>query len=125
MSHLGSEYDRKHVFQIQCRDCAEVLTNRGMNAVLLSDRSVQLYSTDLKPHTVGFVYGDYNAASCLCRVRDTACLNCGNVVGYHVNLPCKNCLSQTNNGHYWMFRSDSITSANIYVVCKYNFSVLF
>ncbi|KAG1121161.1 hypothetical protein G6F42_012609 [Rhizopus arrhizus] len=39
-----------------------VLTDRGMNAVLLSDRSVQLFSTDLVPDS-------------------------GNVVGYHVNVP--------------------------------------
>lgn len=32
----------------------------------------------------------------------------GNVVGYHVNVPCKTCLSQPNNGHYWMFRSADV-----------------
>lgn len=47
----GSEYDRKHVYRIQCGDCDTILTDRGMNAVLLSDRSVQLFSTDLLPDT--------------------------------------------------------------------------
>ncbi|KAI9265265.1 hypothetical protein BDA99DRAFT_437030, partial [Phascolomyces articulosus] len=58
-------------------------------AVLLSDRSVQLFSTDLVPNT-------------------------GNVVGYHVNVPCKVCLSQPNNGHYWMFRSADIKPYQIF-----------
>ncbi|KAI8983833.1 protein FAM72 [Pilobolus umbonatus] len=118
MSQLATEYERKHVYRVQCKDCNEVLTDRGMNAVLLSDRSVQLYSTDLFPYTVSFIQGDYSAASCSCRVRDVACINCGNVVGYHVNVPCKLCLSQPNNGHYWMFRSNDITSQQIYMKGK-------
>ncbi|KAI8880202.1 hypothetical protein K501DRAFT_255391 [Backusella circina FSU 941] len=71
MSQVGTEYQRKH-------------------AVLLSDRSVHLFSTDLLPDT-------------------------GNVVGYHVNVPCKLCLSQPNNGHYWMFRSRDISPQPIYI----------
>lgn len=43
----------------------------------------------------------------------------GNVVGYHVNVPCKLCLSQPNNGHYWMFRSFDIKAQQIFVQCKY------
>ena len=31
----------------------------------------------------------------------------GNVVGYHVIKPCQDCLSSRNNGHFWMFLSDS------------------
>lgn len=38
---------------------------------------------------------------CVCSIS-------GNIVGYHVNVPCKVCLSQPNNGHYWMFRSADI-----------------
>ncbi|EPB88645.1 hypothetical protein HMPREF1544_04517 [Mucor circinelloides 1006PhL] len=87
MNQVATEYERKHVYRIECNDCSSVLTDRGMNAVLLSDRSVQLFSTDLVPDSVAFVHGDYAAASCSCRVRDIACKNCGNVVGYHVNVP--------------------------------------
>ncbi|KAG2209117.1 hypothetical protein INT46_006281 [Mucor plumbeus] len=87
MNQVATEYERKHVYRIECNDCSSVLTDRGMNAVLLSNRSVQLFSTDLLPDTVAFVHGDYAAASCSCRVRDIACKNCGNVVGYHVNVP--------------------------------------
>ncbi|ORZ02825.1 FAM72 protein-domain-containing protein [Syncephalastrum racemosum] len=108
VTQTGNEYDRKQVYQVRCGHCDCGITNRGMNAVLLSDRAIQLFSTDLMPNTLGFVHGDYCAASCSCRVRDTACLKCGNVVGYHVNVPCKTCLSQPNNGHYWMFRSADV-----------------
>ncbi|KAI9350406.1 protein FAM72 [Pilaira anomala] len=118
MNQVATEYERKHVYRIECNDCHSILTDRGMNAVLLSDRAVQLFSTDLLPDTVSFVHGDYAAASCSCRVRDIACLNCGNIVGYHVNVPCKLCLSQPNNGHYWMFRSYDISAQQIYVQCK-------
>lgn len=31
MAQLGSEYDRKQVYQIRCRHCSASLTNRGMN----------------------------------------------------------------------------------------------
>ncbi|KAI8365812.1 protein FAM72 [Choanephora cucurbitarum] len=118
MNQAASEYERKHVYRIQCKDCSAVLTDRGMNAVLLSDRNIQLFSTDLLPNTVAFVHGDYAAASCSCRVRDVACINCGNVVGYHVNVPCKVCLGQPNNGHYWMFRSFEIIAQQIFLQCK-------
>ncbi|KAI8092352.1 FAM72 protein-domain-containing protein [Gilbertella persicaria] len=111
MNQVATEYERKHVYRIEYR---------GMNidygkAVLLSDRNIQLFSTDLMPNTTGFVHGDYAAASCACRVRDIACLNCGNVVGYHVNVPCKVCLGQPNNGHYWMFRSFEIKAQQIFL----------
>ena len=38
-----------------------------------------------------------------CLIRDSACLHCGNVVGYHVIKPCDKCLGECNNGHIWMF----------------------
>lgn len=74
MNQVATEYERKHVYRIECLDCNAVLTDRGMNvsfrksfsvrnekltcilskffqAVLLSDRSIQLFSTDLLPDT--------------------------------------------------------------------------
>ncbi|KAI8344375.1 hypothetical protein BC941DRAFT_447348 [Chlamydoabsidia padenii] len=50
-------------------------------------RSIELFSTDLIPDSIGLVEGDYSAVACTCRVRDTACYRCGNIVGYHVNVP--------------------------------------
>ena len=34
----------------------------------------------------------------------------GNVCGYHVTQPCERCLESCNNGHFWMFHSDSVLS---------------
>ncbi|ORZ08082.1 hypothetical protein BCR42DRAFT_335851, partial [Absidia repens] len=62
-------------------------------AVLLSDRSIELFSTDLLPDS-------------------------GNIVGYHVNVPCKLCLSQPNNGHFWMFRSIAVIARSIFIQRK-------
>ncbi|KAI8063264.1 FAM72 protein-domain-containing protein [Gongronella butleri] len=115
MQNTATEYERKHVFRIDCRECGSLLTNRGMNAVLLSDRSIELFSTDLLPDSIGLVEGDYSAVACTCRVRDTACYTCGNIVGYHVNVPCKVCLSQPNNGHFWMFRSVAVKARPIFI----------
>lgn len=36
----------------------------------------------------------------------------GNVVGYHVVAPCKPCLLSCNNGHFWMFNSDAVSTLN-------------
>ena len=41
------------------------------------------------------------------------------MVGYHVNVPCKVCLGQPNNGHYWMFRSFEITAQQIFLQRKF------
>jgi hypothetical protein len=53
--------------------------------------------------------------NCQCRIRDVACLGwykniniSGNVVGYHVTLPCDVCMNSCNNGHLWMFLSDAV-----------------
>ncbi|KAG1189635.1 hypothetical protein G6F36_003738 [Rhizopus arrhizus] len=111
----STEYDRKIVYRVECSGCYSVLSDRCMRAVLLSDRTVDLYSTDLFPNSVGFVNGDYSASYCACRVRDIGCLVCGKVLGYHVNLPCKTCLTQENNGHYWMFRSSEVRAQAIFI----------
>jgi hypothetical protein len=31
MNQMASEYERKHVYRIECNDCSVVLTDRGMN----------------------------------------------------------------------------------------------
>ncbi|KAI7907325.1 uncharacterized protein BX663DRAFT_426497 [Cokeromyces recurvatus] len=60
-----------------------------------NEKTVELYSTDLFPST-------------------------GNVVGYHVNMPCKSCQSQPNSGHSWMFRNSAIKAQIIYLKCINN-----
>lgn len=39
-------------------------------------------------------------------------LSSGNFVGYHVVAPCKPCLLSCNNGHFWMFNSDAVSTLN-------------
>lgn len=31
MNQVATEYERKHVYRIQCNDCSSTLTDRGMN----------------------------------------------------------------------------------------------
>lgn len=31
MNQVASEYERKHVYRIECNDCNAILTDRGMN----------------------------------------------------------------------------------------------
>ncbi|KAF9918094.1 Protein fam72a [Lobosporangium transversale] len=61
------------------------------------------------------VYDDYRTRNCKCRIRDIACLGCGNTLGYHVTQPCESCLEACNNGHFWMFHSDAVTCTERYL----------
>ncbi|KAL2770941.1 protein FAM72A isoform 2, partial [Daubentonia madagascariensis] len=36
----------------------------------------------------------------------------GNIVGYHVIVPCTSCLLSCNNGHFWMFHSQAVYGIN-------------
>ncbi|KAG0299774.1 Protein fam72a [Dissophora globulifera] len=61
------------------------------------------------------VYDDYRTRNCKCRIRDVACLGCGNTLGYHVTQPCESCLEACNNGHFWMFHSDGVSCTERYI----------
>ncbi|CAB1353425.1 unnamed protein product [Coregonus sp. 'balchen'] len=101
-----SNFKTKCVTQVNCIYCESLLCTRGMKAVLLADTEIELFSTDIPPNrTVDFVASCYSTESCKCKLRDIACLKCGNFVGYHVVAPCKPCLLSCNNGHFWMFNS--------------------
>ncbi|KAL2770948.1 protein FAM72A isoform 3 [Daubentonia madagascariensis] len=58
-----------------------------MKAVLLADTEIDLFSTDIPPTN-------------------------GNIVGYHVIVPCTSCLLSCNNGHFWMFHSQAVYGIN-------------
>eukprot|EP00127_Corallochytrium_limacisporum_P004505 Clim_evm5s166 gene=Clim_evmTU5s166 len=110
------EFSQKVVARLYCRYCDHVVCCRGMRAVLLADTHVELYSTDLPPvQTVSLVDSDYMTNNCMCKIRDVACLCCGNAVGYHVTRPCGKCLESCNNGHFWMFHADYIYAVDRYV----------
>ncbi|KAJ3368244.1 Protein fam72b [Allomyces arbusculus] len=98
----------KVVCKLECRYCRTPVCNRGMKAILLADAGVELFSTDFPPPTVGMIGEDYTTEKCHCRIRDVACLTCGNSLGYHVTQPCKSCLGACNNGHFWMFNMEGV-----------------
>ncbi|KAI9142030.1 FAM72 protein-domain-containing protein [Paraphysoderma sedebokerense] len=106
---IHPQFRSKAVCKLTCKHCLNLVCLRGMKAILLADTRVELYSTDLPPNgSVQLVNDDYITRNCRCRIRDVACLGCGNVVGYHVTQPCDTCLDACNNGHFWMFHSDGI-----------------
>lgn len=45
MNQVATEYERKHVYRIECNDCSSVLTDRGMNV------SIYIY---IVKHTVKY-----------------------------------------------------------------------
>ncbi|CAO3639973.1 unnamed protein product [Cunninghamella echinulata] len=97
----------KLVYNLFCRHCNNNVCTRGMKAILLADTQIELYSTDIPTPSTHLMDKDYLTHTCSCRIRDVACLDCGNIIGYHVVSPCKQCLSACNNGHFWMFHSDA------------------
>ncbi|KAJ3404716.1 hypothetical protein CcCBS67573_g03726 [Chytriomyces confervae] len=105
---IHPQFRSKAVCKLFCNHCKELLCRRGMKAILLGNTKVELFSTDSPPTGVQLVFDDYTTPNCLCRIRDAACLGCGNVVGYHVTAPCARCLESCNNGHFWMFQSEEV-----------------
>lgn len=102
---LHPQFQSKAVCQISCLHCDRVMCKRGMKAILLGNTKSELFSTDAPPSGVQLVFDDYLTPNCMCKIKDAACLTCGNVIGYHVTQPCNKCLDACNNGHFWMFLS--------------------
>lgn len=98
----------KIVYELECCYCQTHICGRAMRAILLADTKVELYSTDIPPCKLRLLDDDRMTQGCNCRIRDTACGTCGNVLGYHVSQPCEKCLEARNNGHFWMFYSDTV-----------------
>ncbi|KAG0238674.1 Protein fam72a [Actinomortierella wolfii] len=107
-SGTGGTGNGKTVFRMDCSYCSAVVCLRGMKAMLLADTSIELYSTDHPPGSVQLVDKDYTTLNCKCRIRDVACRVCGNVIGYHITQPCRQCLDAPNNGHFWMFHTEGV-----------------
>lgn len=49
MSSSGCTFEDRCVSVLCCRFCRQVLSSRGMQAVLLADTDTDLYSTDIPP----------------------------------------------------------------------------
>ncbi|TPX33122.1 hypothetical protein SmJEL517_g03953 [Synchytrium microbalum] len=109
---IHPNFRQKIVCTLTCKHCDSMVCTRGMKAILLGDTRVELFSTDLPPNRVELVDKDYTTRNCRCKIRDVACLTCGNVIGYHVTQPCDVCLDACNNGHFHMFLSDGVFSTD-------------
>jgi hypothetical protein len=107
-TYMHSQFQAKTVCKLFCGHCKYLLCERGMRAILLGNVKKELFSTDIPPSGVQLVYQDYFTKNCGCRIRDSACLECGNMVGYHVTQPCGKCLDSCNNGHLWIFQADGL-----------------
>lgn len=118
----NSPLRNKIVYELECCFCNSPICGRAMRAILLADTKVELYSTDVPPSRLRLLDDDRMTQGCNCRIRDTACATwyskqiystltnffSGNVMGYHVSQPCEKCLDARNNGHFWMFYSDTV-----------------
>ncbi|PVU95137.1 hypothetical protein BB561_002012 [Smittium simulii] len=111
-------YPEKNTCKLYCRYCKNNVCQRGMRAILLADSRLELFSTDIPPMSkIQLIGPDYTTQSCKCKIKNVACLGCGNEIGYHITQPCIQCLKSCNNGHFWMFLTDSVTahdSNNLY-----------
>uniref|UniRef100_A0A2I3S6G1 Family with sequence similarity 72 member A n=1 Tax=Pan troglodytes TaxID=9598 RepID=A0A2I3S6G1_PANTR len=81
-----------------CKFCKQVLSSRGMKAVLLLSHLM----VELHPHPIPKISA----------MKHMKRLICGNIVGYHVIVPCSSCLLSCNNGHFWMFHSQAVYDIN-------------
>ncbi|XP_047280385.1 protein FAM72C isoform X2 [Homo sapiens] len=63
-------------------------------------------------NAVDFTGRCYFTKICKCKLKDIACLKCGNIVVYHVIVPCSSCLLSCNNRHFWMFHSQAVYDIN-------------
>ncbi|KAJ1923922.1 hypothetical protein IWQ60_004806 [Tieghemiomyces parasiticus] len=104
------QFRGKAVCQLNCTLCNVLVCKRGMRALLLADNRIELYSTDVPPFKVQLVGEDYTTPSCRCKIRNIACLGCGTELGYHITQPCSGCMKACNNGHFWMFRTETVVA---------------
>ncbi|XP_027273476.1 protein FAM72A isoform X3 [Cricetulus griseus] len=75
MSANNCTFKDRCVSILCCKFCKQVLSCRGMKAVLLADTDIDLYSTDIPPtDTVDFIGRCYFTGICKCKLKDIACL---------------------------------------------------
>ncbi|KAL4227143.1 Protein fam72a [Mactra antiquata] len=99
-----SAFRNEEVYSLDCLYCYSAVCDRGMKSFLIADEQVELYSTDkVDRRMVEVTDESFRTEKCRCQIQNIACLQCGNVVGYHIALPCRPCLEAQNNGHFWIF----------------------
>eukprot|EP00466_Bigelowiella_natans_P014889 jgi/Bigna1/66713/fgenesh1_pg.2_\ len=110
-SSLMSEEDAP-VWALKCENCSQLINSRGMLVHLVSDEVVTLYSS-AESGDVEEKGSEVKFGTCDCKIRKTCCKSCSSEVGYKVTAPCQLCMSQQNNGHYWMYTNVSATVQTI------------
>ncbi|KAL5014668.1 hypothetical protein ScPMuIL_008938 [Solemya velum] len=101
---LHPSFRKKPVYCLDCCFCGSTVCRRGMKAILLADTKTELFSTDVPDRSeVDVTCELFYTDNCQCEVEHMACKECGNIVGYHVRMPCRDCLQSCNNGHLWMY----------------------
>ncbi|XP_057360996.1 protein FAM72A-like isoform X3 [Manis pentadactyla] len=75
MSTSNCSFKDPCVSILRCKFCKQVLSSRGMKAVLLADTEIDLFSTDIPPtNVVDFIGRNYFTEICKCKLKDIACL---------------------------------------------------
>ncbi|XP_020139974.1 protein FAM72A isoform X2 [Microcebus murinus] len=75
MSANSCSFKDRCVSILCCKFCKQVLSSRGMKAVLLADTEIDLFSTDIPPtNAVDFIGRCYFTKICKCKLKDIACL---------------------------------------------------
>ncbi|WAR26153.1 FA72B-like protein [Mya arenaria] len=87
---------QEEVYLLDCHYCGTKICDRGLKSFLIADEKVELFSTDTVDRSLVELTDE--------KFRTDR----GNVVGYHVAMPCRSCLESQNNGHFWMFNRQAI-----------------
>ena len=104
---------QKRFFTLNCTYCESLLTTRSTSSALLSDPAKTLYSADIVINVEKINDAKYKKSTCGCHLYDTACLCCGNIVGYYVKRPCDGCISG-HNGHFYVFLKEKVNAKEFY-----------
>ena len=96
------------VFNLHCKDCNNLLTQRSQKTTLKLDTTEVIYPSDFATQNVreGLILLDF--PKCECKIRDVFCVDCQLKVGYHVIIACERCTDGPFLPFYWMFYQDSV-----------------
>ncbi|KCZ74318.1 hypothetical protein H311_04718 [Anncaliia algerae PRA109] len=102
----------ERIYCLICKECKKNIVKFALKSCLLTNQSINFYSTNIISEEISTVNGYYKAHTCKCKVTDVGCINCGSIVGYHIIQPCTRCLNSKNNGHLWMFYESRVVSSD-------------
>ena len=98
----------KTLFPLDSRTLLEQLpSQRSQQRRLLGGNEIFIWSVYLHQNIKRFAWSDIT----LYLITFTFLFS-GNIVGYHVIVPCCSCLLSCNNGHFWMFHSQAVYGVN-------------